>query len=157
MKRLVIVCSFAIVTACVLVQCKNTKNKEHNNNIRAQENKNMVRKKTNSGLEYEILREGSGVKPKKGALVTVHYTGWIDENGKQGRQFDSSYNRNQPFQFYIGIGQVIQGWDEGVLDMEVGEKRRLYIPSHLGYGARGAGSVIPGNANLIFEVELISI
>lgn len=111
-----------------------------------------------SGLKREVLKaapEGA-VSPKKGQHVTVHYSGWLDENGKQGAQFDSSIGRG-PFTFIIGVGQVIRGWDEGVLAMKVGEKARLTIPAQLGYGPYGAGDVIPPNATLIFDVELISI
>jgi len=116
-------------------------------------------KKLNSGLEYEILKEvpADAQKPSVGSSVVVHYTGWLEENGKQGRKFDSSVDRGQPFTFTIGVGQVIKGWDEGVLDMKVGEKRRLIIPPQLGYGAAGAGGVIPGNATLIFDVELLDV
>jgi len=121
--------------------------------------KEDIMKKLDSGLEYEILKEAEkeAKKPSVGNSVVVHYTGWLDENGKQGRKFDSSVDRGQPFVFQIGVGQVIKGWDEGVLDMKIGEKRRLIIPPQLGYGAAGAGGVIPGNATLIFDVELIDI
>jgi FKBP-type peptidyl-prolyl cis-trans isomerase len=157
MKRLVIVSSFAVVTAVLLVQCKNAKDINNNNNNVAQVSKKMTRTKMDSGLEYEIIQEGTGANPQKGDLVTVHYTGWLNENGNPGKQFDSSHKRNQPFQFYIGMGQVIKGWDKGVMGMKIGEKRRLYIPAALGYGAGGAGAVIPGNADLIFDVELIKV
>jgi peptidylprolyl isomerase len=120
-------------------------------------NKKMERAKTASGLQYEIIKEGSGASPKKGDKVIVHYTGWLDNNGVAGSKFDSSVDRGTPFSFVIGIGQVIKGWDEGVMDMKVGEKRRLIIPSQLGYGSQGAGRVIPPNATLIFDVELIKI
>lgn len=105
---------------------------------------------TPSGLKYVDIVEGTGVSPTPGQTVTVDYTGTL-ENGKK---FDSSLDRGQPFSFRIGIGQVIKGWDEGVMTMKVGGKRRLVIPPDLGYGARGAGGVIPPNATLIFEVEL---
>jgi FKBP-type peptidyl-prolyl cis-trans isomerase len=157
MKRLVIVSSFAIATAALWVHCKSGKNTINNNNNVAQVSKKMTRTKMASGLEYEIIQEGAGANPQKGNLVTVHYTGWLNENDQPGKQFDSSHKRNQPFQFYIGMGQVIKGWDEGVMGMKIGEKRRLYIPAALGYGARGAGAVIPGNADLIFDVELIKV
>ena len=114
-----------------------------------------------SGLSWIQLQASTEAnkKPSRGNHVTVHYTGWLyDENAadKKGKKFDSSVDRNQPFTFQIGIGQVIKGWDEGVLDMAVGEKRRLIIPASLGYGARGAGAVIPANATLVFDLELIS-
>lgn len=120
-------------------------------------NINMTRKKTGSGLEYEVIKEGAGESPKAGKKVSVHYTGWLDKNGELGTKFDSSVDRGHPFEFTIGVGQVIKGWDEGVLDMKVGEKRRLIIPAALGYGSRGAGRVIPPNATLIFDVELLKI
>lgn len=120
-------------------------------------NINMTRKKTGTGLEYEIIKEGTGESPKAGKKVSVHYTGWLDKNGELGTKFDSSVDRGHPFEFTVGVGQVIKGWDEGVLDMKVGEKRRLIIPAALGYGARGAGRVIPANATLIFDVELLKI
>lgn len=112
---------------------------------------------TETGLQYQILQEGTGASPKKGGGVTVHYTGWLENGGQPGRKFDSSVDRGEPFSFIIGIGQVIRGWDEGVLGMKVGEKRRLIIPSNLGYGARGAGNIIPPNATLIFDVELLEV
>jgi peptidylprolyl isomerase len=110
-----------------------------------------------SGLKYQVITSGAGSKPKKGQTVTVHYTGWLDDNGKPGKKFDSSVDRGQKFRFTIGVGQVIKGWDEGVLDMQIGEKRRLIIPASLGYGACGIGGVIPPNATLIFDVELFEV
>ncbi len=112
-----------------------------------------------SGLKFQILKEapGDAKRPENGKAVTVHYTGWLDESGKEGRKFDSSVDRNQPFSFRLGVGQVIKGWDEGVLDMKVGEKRRLVIPPQLAYGDRGAGNVIPANSTLIFDVELLEV
>ena len=112
-----------------------------------------------SGLKFEILKVASddAKKPASGKSVTVHYTGWLDENGKEGKKFDSSVDRNQAFSFRLGVGQVIKGWDEGVLDMKVGEKRRLFIPPQLAYGDSGAGGVIPGGATLIFDVELLEV
>lgn len=109
--------------------------------------------KTPSGLEYAEIIVGTGASPAQGSRVTVHYTGVL-ENGKK---FDSSVDRDEPFVFNIGLGHVIAGWDEGVMTMKVGGKRRLIIPSNLGYGARGAGSVIPPNATLIFDVELLRV
>ena len=115
-------------------------------------------KTTASGLKYEDGALGTGSEAKSGAKVEVHYTGWLDEgSGKKGKKFDSSLDRNQPFAFPLGAGMVIKGWDEGVSGMKVGGKRTLFIPSALGYGARGAGGVIPPNADLIFDVELIGV
>jgi peptidylprolyl isomerase len=110
---------------------------------------------TPTGLKYQDEVVGTGPQPKAGQQVTVQYTGWLDEGGKKGKKFDSSRDRNQPFSFTIGAGQVIQGWDQGVMTMKTGGKRTLIIPPELGYGARGAGGVIPPNATLIFDVELL--
>jgi peptidylprolyl isomerase len=108
---------------------------------------------TASGLKYEDIKVGTGESPKRGQRVTVHYTGTL----KDGTKFDSSRDRNQPFTFNIGVGDVIKGWDEGVSTMKVGGKRKLMIPPALGYGANGAGNVIPPNADLNFDVELLEI
>jgi FKBP-type peptidyl-prolyl cis-trans isomerase len=107
---------------------------------------------TPSGLQYQILKHGTGAIAEVGQTVTVNYTGWLTD----GTKFDSSVDRNQPFQFALGAGQVIKGWDEGVAGMRVGEKRKLMIPPDIGYGANGAGGVIPPNATLIFDVELLN-
>jgi len=112
---------------------------------------------TPSGLQFEDTVVGAGDEARAGQHVTVHYTGWLYENGQAGRKFDSSKDRNDPFVFPLGAGHVIRGWDEGVQGMKVGGTRRLVIPADLGYGARGAGGVIPPNATLLFEVELLSI
>lgn len=108
---------------------------------------------TDSGLRYQILQTGNGQEAQKGDIVSVHYVGTLED----GTKFDSSIDRGSPFQFTLGVGQVIKGWDEGVAGMKIGEKRRLLVPSALGYGVNGYPPVIPGNANLIFEVELLSI
>ena len=108
---------------------------------------------TASGLEYVEISLGTGASPKTGDTVSVHYTGWL----KSGKKFDSSVDRGEPFEFPIGKGRVIKGWDEGVGTMKVGGKRKLVIPAHLGYGERGAGGVIPPGATLIFEVELLGV
>lgn len=116
-----------------------------------------------SKLQYEIINEAPDAAakgPQKGTVVTVHYTGWLadkDGNPIKEKKFDSSVDRGTPFQFVIGVGQVIRGWDEGVMQMKVGEKRRLIIPAELGYGARGAGAAIPPNATLVFDVELLNV
>ena len=112
---------------------------------------------TPSGLQISDSTVGSGASPKPGQICVMHYTGWLYENGQKGKKFDSSVDRNEPFEFPIGQRQVIAGWDEGVATMKVGGKRTLIIPPALGYGARGAGGVIPPNATLMFEVELLGV
>ena len=112
---------------------------------------------TASGLQYEDTVVGSGDTAAAGQDVRVHYTGWLYENDNAGRKFDSSKDRGDPFEFSLGAGMVIRGWDEGVAGMKVGGTRRLVIPPALGYGARGAGGVIPPNATLLFEVELLAL
>jgi len=109
--------------------------------------------KTDSGLNFKVTKEGTGAKPKKGQTIQAHYEGRLTD----GKVFDSSFARNEPLEFSVGVGQVIAGWDEGLLAMSVGEKRTLVIPPNLGYGARGAGGVIPPNAWLVFDVELVAV
>jgi peptidylprolyl isomerase len=112
---------------------------------------------TPSGLQIIDSKVGTGPSPKTGQTCVMHYTGWLYDNGKKGKKFDSSVDRNEPFEFKIGTGNVIAGWDEGVATMKVGGKRTLIIPPGLGYGARGAPGAIPPNATLIFDVELLGV
>jgi peptidylprolyl isomerase len=110
-----------------------------------------------NGLKYTDTKTGDGATATPGNKVSAHYTGWLYNNGAKGAKFDSSVDRGQPFQFTLGAHQVIAGWDEGVAGMKVGGKRTLIIPPELGYGARGAGGVIPPNATLMFDVELLGV
>jgi peptidylprolyl isomerase len=112
---------------------------------------------TPTGLQITDTKVGTGATPKTGQICVMHYTGWLYQDGAKGQKFDSSVDRGQPFEFPIGTRRVIAGWDEGVASMKVGGKRTLIIPPALGYGARGAGGVIPPNATLIFEVELLDV
>jgi peptidylprolyl isomerase len=112
---------------------------------------------TSTGLQIIDTKPGTGASPRAGQTAVVHYTGWLYENGTKGTKFDSSVDRGQPFEFPIGQGRVIKGWDEGVASMKVGGKRTLIIPPALGYGARGAGGAIPPNATLMFDVELLGV
>jgi peptidylprolyl isomerase len=112
---------------------------------------------TPSGLKITDSKVGTGATPRTGQICVMHYTGWLYQNGAKGQKFDSSVDRGQPFEFPIGTHRVIAGWDEGVATMKVGGKRTLIIPPELGYGARGAGGVIPPNATLIFDVELLDV
>ncbi|MBU0484528.1 MAG: FKBP-type peptidyl-prolyl cis-trans isomerase [Proteobacteria bacterium] len=113
--------------------------------------------KTTSGLRYVDQQVDDGAEAVAGKTVQVHYTGWLNDQDQKGKKFDSSVDRGQQFSFSLGAGQVIKGWDEGVAGMKIGGKRTLYIPANLGYGARGAGGVIPPNADLIFDVELFGL
>jgi peptidylprolyl isomerase len=113
--------------------------------------------KTPSGLQYEDVKVGDGASPQKGQTAVVHYTGWLWENGAKGKKFDSSVDRGQPITFPVGTGRVIKGWDEGLMTMKVGGKRILLIPADLAYGSSGRPPVIPPNATLMFEVELIEV
>ena len=110
-----------------------------------------------NGISYRDDVVGTGAEPKQGQTVVVHYTGWLDQGGTPGAKFDSSRDRGSPFRFTLGIGQVISGWDLGVATMKVGGRRTLLLPPQHGYGARGAGAVIPPNATLLFDVELLDL
>jgi peptidylprolyl isomerase len=112
---------------------------------------------TSSGLQMMDIKIGTGATCRPGQTCVMHYTGWLYKNGVKGQKFDSSVDRGEPFEFILGKHQVISGWDEGVATMKVGGKRTLIIPPELGYGARGAGGVIPPNATLIFDIELLSV
>jgi peptidylprolyl isomerase len=112
---------------------------------------------TSSGLQIIDTTPGTGASPRQGQTAVVHYTGWLYENGAKGKKFDSSVDRGQPFEFPVGQGRVIKGWDEGVASMKLGGKRTLIVPAQLGYGARGAGGVIPPNATLMFDVALLGV
>ena len=112
---------------------------------------------TQTGLKFIDTTVGTGASPKAGQICVMHYTGWLSNGGEKGKKFDSSVDRGSPFEFPIGKQRVIAGWDEGVASMKVGGKRTLIIPPELGYGARGAGGVIPPNATLIFDVELLAV
>jgi len=114
---------------------------------------------TASGIKYHIEKEApaGAEQPTKGQIASVHYTGWLSDKGQPGTKFDSSVDRGEPFEFPVGVGMVIKGWDESVLAMKVGEKRRIILPANLAYGDRGAGRVIPPHATLIFDVELLEI
>lgn len=147
--------------AVAFISCENT-NKAKQNVTQTTGETSMTRQKTDSGLQYEIItpaKEGAA-QSQKGNIATVHYTGWLaDSNGNpiMDKKFDSSVDRGTPFQFVLGRGQVIKGWDEGVALMKVGEKRRLILPASIAYGAYGAPPRIPGNATLVFDVELLDI
>jgi peptidylprolyl isomerase len=112
---------------------------------------------TASGLQIKDTEVGTGAQPKRGQTCVMHYTGWLYTNGVKGKKFDSSVDRGEPFEFPLGVGRVIKGWDEGVATMKVGGKRTLIIPPQLGYGERGAGGIIPPNATLMFDVELLGV
>lgn len=116
-----------------------------------------VLKTSQSGIRYQIIKAAptDAVKPKSGSKVSVQYTGWLNDNDQPGQKFDSSYDRNEPFTFIVGKGQVIKGWDESVLDMHFGEKRRVIIPAELAYGSRAVGKIIPANSSLIFDIDLL--
>jgi peptidylprolyl isomerase len=144
MVRLALACALAMYGSAVLLDAR-----------MAMAEETIVT--TPSGLKIEDTKVGDGASPTPGQTCIMHYTGWLYEDGKKGRKFDSSVDRGEPFEFPICTGRVIKGWDEGVASMKIGGKRTLIIPPDLGYGARGAGGVIPPNATLIFDVELLGV
>ena len=160
-KRYLMAIILPLATSALLASCrekieetKKTVESSQPKTVKETMNKEVT---LSSGLKYTILTPSDKSETAtKGKTVKVHYTGWLDENGQPGRKFDSSVDRGEAFEFNLGAGQVISGWDQGVEGMKIGEKRRLIIPSDLGYGRRGAGGVIPPNAILIFDVELLA-
>jgi peptidylprolyl isomerase len=153
-RRVVSLLALAVAGAFCLVAATGSRAA---NPGQADDSKSKKMTKTESGLQYLDDKEGTGESPTTGGTCVMHYTGWLWENEAKGKKFDSSKDRGQPFEFRIGVGEVIKGWDEGVASMKVGGKRQLLIPPKLGYGARGAGRVIPPNATLLFEVELLGV
>jgi FKBP-type peptidyl-prolyl cis-trans isomerase len=147
LKIFIVIALVAVLGACNT----NNSNENQSKEIKTDNTKGMMT--MDNGLKYTIDKEGVGEIATKGSKVLVHYTGWLMD----GTKFDSSKDRNKPFSFQLGAGRVIKGWDQGVEGMKIGEVRTLVIPSELGYGARGAGGVIPPNATLKFEVELLEI
>jgi peptidylprolyl isomerase len=147
----------AIALAAILTAASATASAQDTKSAEPEKKSESKMIKTASGLQYEDTKVGTGAMPKAGQTCVMHYTGWLWENGAKGKKFDSSLDRGTPFSFPIGQGRVIKGWDEGVATMKVGGKRTLLIPPDLGYGARGAGGVIPPNATLLFEVELLEV
>lgn len=153
--RLLITGLFAALLASVLVACGSDKRAD---DAGAEKPASSV-SAAPSELLINTLQAGEGATAQPGQTVTVHYTGWLFDaaaENNQGSKFDSSVDRGRPFSFPLGAGRVVKGWDQGVAGMQIGEKRRLIIPPHLGYGARGAGNVIPGGATLVFDVELLA-
>ena len=158
MKKLLILFSLTALLA-VPVLGEDTADKKEETKKGEKTEKAMEVKviETKSGLKYIDVEIGEGSEAKAGMMVEVHYTGWLDEKGEKGKKFDSSVDRGTPFSFPLGAGKVIKGWDEGVAGMKIGGKRTLFIPADLGYGSRGAGAIIPPNATLIFDVELLGV
>ncbi|MEA3295932.1 MAG: FKBP-type peptidyl-prolyl cis-trans isomerase [Patescibacteria group bacterium] len=153
-KNILIIIILLVVILGVYFMSQNKEKNMNNQNNQNNQNENQEQSMSvQQELKIEVLEQGNGAKAKNGDKVKVHYTGTLEN----GIKFDSSVDRGIPFEFVLGIGQVIQGWDLGVLGMKIGEKRKLTIPSELGYGSRGAGNLIPANATLIFEVELLEI
>ena len=151
MEKLIVALLLVVVVSIPACAQKESKQPASEAKVAAALPANAV--KTSSGLAYVDMVAGNGAVPTAGKPVKVHYTGWLEN----GTKFDSSVDRGEPFVFTVGVGQVIPGWDEGVMSMKVGGKRKLIVPPQLGYGAAGAGGVIPPNAVLIFEVELLDV
>jgi peptidylprolyl isomerase len=163
MKKTITLLSTLVLFAGLCQADDDTKSKADSTKIEAPADTSKTASKepeiitTKSGLQYIDHVIGDGATAEEGRMVRVHYTGWLDDNGKKGKKFDSSLDRKQPFAFLLGGRQVIPGWEEGVAGMKVGGKRELIIPPHLGYGDAGAGALIPPKAKLIFEVELLDV
>jgi len=156
MKKMITILMSSVLFLTLCPNCSNTKKED----LTIKKENQMT--KTDSGLQYEILSEAKAdaKMPTKGQRISAHYTGWLEKTGQPGvtaSKFDSSVDRGQPLEFIVGIGQVIKGWDEGLLLMKVGEKRRLIVPANLAYGNRKMGNMIPANSTLIFDVELLAI
>src|SRR2546423_86125 len=148
--------SGVLVVACLVQVACSESSAQDKDKDKDKPNEKVV--KLPSGLKYVDIKEGNGAEAKKGDTVEVHYTGWLTPDGEKiGKKFDSSLDRKEPFSFKLGAGKVIKGWDEGVAGMKVGGKRKLIIPAELAYGEKGAGGVIPANAELTFEVELLEV
>jgi peptidylprolyl isomerase len=147
----------AVLAACDAPTAPPPKSDTPDSAAQAQTTGTAMTTTTASGLQFADTVAGTGASPATGQMCVMHYTGWLYKDGVKGSKFDSSVDRGQPFEFTIGVGQVIKGWDEGVSTMKIGGKRTLIIPPALGYGARGAAGVIPPNATLIFDVELLGV
>jgi len=168
MKKSVVLC-LPLMMGCCLSSCSNDSKQQASVDQASSMAVNIQEKKvikmfttTDSGLKYKVINPpvADAKSASVGQKVTVHYTGWLYDESKEnnlGAKFDSSVDRGQKFQFIVGVGQVIKGWDEALLDMKVGEKRQIILPSEIAYGARGAGAVIPPNATLVFDVELFDV
>ena len=146
LKTIACTAAFALAFACLATHSASAEDKG-----------SFMSTTTPSGLEHTDTVTGTGASPTKGQTCVMHYTGWLRENGVKGTKFDSSHDRGQPFQCVIGTGRVIKGWDQGLIGMKVGGKRKLFVPAHLAYGERQMGAVIKPNSNLIFEIELLEV
>jgi len=156
------IAGYVLITASVLLlaDCQQDQETKRPKTMQQQERPMAMYEKTDSGLQSKVICKGTGKKAEKNKPATVHYNGYLlgaDGQPDKTKKFDSSVDRNQPFQFIVGVGQVIKGWDEGILLMKEGEKRLFIIPANLAYGSRAVGGIIPANATLVFEVELIKV